>query len=217
MSIYRVVLFDLEGTLIDPALGIMHSVRYALSQFGIFEKNQSRLRNFIGPPLLNSFMKQYSFNRYEATKAIEYYQEYYSETGMFENSLYPGIIHLLKHLNENWKILILATIKSTSFSTKMLKHCGIYDYFNLVVGSDPDMGRLLKSEVIRDILLEIPHIPKRKIVMIGDSEHDISGAIKNSIDSIAVTYGYSTLEELQKVGPTYIINTISDLKRILTS
>ena len=93
------VLFDLDGTLTDPRIGITGSVAYALAKFGISVDDPHRtLTPFIGPPLLESFEKYYGFSRDEARRALAYYREYFAPTGIFENTVYPGIPEALQEL-----------------------------------------------------------------------------------------------------------------------
>ena len=88
---YQILLFDLDGTLTDPGEGITNSVAYALAKFGISVPDRTSLYPFIGPPLMESFMKLFSFSRQDAERAVAYYREYFGETGIFENTPYEGI------------------------------------------------------------------------------------------------------------------------------
>ena len=83
---YKYIFFDLDGTLTDPGIGITNSVMYALDKFGIHADRESLYR-FIGPPLVDSFMEFYGFAEEKARKAVEYYREYFSVTGLFENKI----------------------------------------------------------------------------------------------------------------------------------
>ena len=82
---YINVLFDLDGTLTDPYLGVANSVKYSLKKFDIIEKDDNKLKLFIGPPLEKSFIEYYGFNKNDSKKAVEYYREYFSEKGIYEN------------------------------------------------------------------------------------------------------------------------------------
>jgi phosphoglycolate phosphatase len=215
MSEYDVIIFDLDGTLTDPKIGITKSVQYALSKFGINECNVNNLDKFIGPPLLESFRKYYFPKDSKARKAVEYYREYFTESGIYENKVYPGIPNLMKQLQNSEKQLIVATSKPTIFAERILKHFGLSEYFSSVVGSNLDCTRTLKDEIIQHILSESYGIQRQNMVIIGDREQDIIAANNNEIDSIAVTYGYGSIEELQKANPTYFAKSVDDLKRIL--
>ena len=95
---FRCFLFDLDGTLTDPAIGITNSVMYALDRFGIHVEDRSVLFPFIGPPLPDSFRKYYGFSEEQAAKAVEYYREFFRDRGIFENKVYEGIPEMLSAL-----------------------------------------------------------------------------------------------------------------------
>jgi phosphoglycolate phosphatase len=215
--LYNTILFDLDGTLTDPKVGITQSVQYALKKLGIYEEDLENLTRFIGPPLRNSFREYYLLDETRVQKAIEYYREYYSPYGIFENEIYPEIPILLHDLKAAGKILTVATSKPTVFAEKILHHFDIHQYFNRVVGSNLDETRTTKEEVIEYALTTIGEADRKKIVMIGDRKHDIMGAQINRIDSIGVTYGYGSLEELQIEKPTHIVDDVEGLRKLLSA
>lgn len=104
---YNYILFDLDGTLTDPKLGITSCVQYALDKFGIEESDRDKLEPFIGPPLLDSFKEFYGFDDEKAGQAIVYYRERFSTVGLFENEVYPGIPQMLAHLHKEENIWLL--------------------------------------------------------------------------------------------------------------
>lgn len=106
---YPIVLFDLDGTLTNPGLGITNSVMYSLKKYGIEGQPRESLYCFIGPPLHESYEKFYSFSREQAMQAVSYYREYYEEKGMFENEVYPGIKELLRVLTKQGILCLVAT------------------------------------------------------------------------------------------------------------
>jgi len=215
MATYDVVMFDLDGTLTDPKIGITKSVQYALSKFNIFEDNLDNLEPFIGPLPAESFQKYYSFKESRARQAAMFYREYFSKFGIYENVVYPGIPDLLMQLYRTRKKLIVATLKPTLFAEKILKRLELSDYFTLIVGSNLDGTRSSKAEIIQYVLSELPGILKQNIIMVGDHEQDIIGANNNGIDSIAVAYGYGSIEELQNANPTYFANSVEDLRVLI--
>ena len=116
------VLFDLDGTLSDPKEGICKSVQYALHRLGIEEPDLDKLEPFIGPPLKDSFMSFYGFDEEKALKAVGFYRERFSEVGMYENKIYPGIPELLKTLKDMEVKIAVASSKPTVFVNKILKY-----------------------------------------------------------------------------------------------
>jgi len=212
---YNVILFDLDGTLTDPGVGITNSVAHALAKYGISVEDRAELYKFIGPPLTESFEKFYGFSSEEAKQAVEYYREYYKVKGIYENSVYAGIEKLLETLNENGKTLIVATSKPEIFAKEVLRHFGLDKYFFYIAGGNLDGTRTVKAEVIDYALNAGGVADKSTVVMVGDREHDIIGANKNGVDSIGVLFGYGSREELEAAGASYIAETVEDIEKII--
>ncbi len=212
---YETILFDLDGTLTDPATGITRSIRYALARFGIIEDDSEKLKKFIGPPLVASFINYYDFSTEQARQAVEYYRVYFGEKGIFENTVFPGITRLLDELQKACKRLFVATSKPTVYAKRITDHFGLTGYFTGVVGSNLDGSRVDKAEIIRYILQEYPGVGKSGTVMVGDREHDIIGARQNGIAAIAVAYGYGTAEELVSAGPDHLAESVARLQQLL--
>lgn len=204
---YSRILFDLDGTLTDSGPGILNSVRHAIRAMDLPRPNDSDLRKFIGPPLHESFMHFCSLDREGARQAVACYREYYAETGIFENTLYEGVTELLRDLDTSGKTIILATSKPSFYADQILKHFEILDFFSRVVGSEMDGTRTCKIELIREIVGDLPDSERRRTLMVGDREHDIIGARRNEIDSVGVTYGYGSREELFNAGATHLVDS----------
>jgi phosphoglycolate phosphatase len=214
MQHYTTYLFDLDGTLTDPRTGITKSVLYALDKLGIPEAEPKRLETFIGPPLLESFKKSYGLSDDKARQAVTYYREYFTDVGIFENNVYEGIGDLLSRLDVLGCQLALATSKPTIYAERILEHFSLRQYFDLVVGSNMDLTRVSKDEIITEVLRVLRHA-KPSGIMIGDRAEDIMAAKVCMIDSIAVGYGYGSEEELSDTKPTYIVHTVDELSTLL--
>lgn len=211
MKNYHVILFDLDGTISDPKVGITKSVQYALQKTGIEVSDLDELENFIGPPLQVSFRDIYDLNGVEIKQAIYHYRERFTEKGMFENKLYEHIPALLATLKQQDYHLAIATSKPTVFAEQILTYFQIASFFDLVVGSHLDGSRSAKSEIIAEVLQHFAMYPREQFIMIGDRKYDIIGAHAHQIDSIGVTYGYGTQEELNNEKPTYMVNSVETL------
>ena len=209
------ILFDLDGTISDPKDGITKSVQYSLKAFGMSIENTDALTPFIGPPLRESYKRYYGFSNEEAEKAVAKYREYFSEKGIFENTIYEGMDILLKTLRDTGKVLMVATSKPTIYAEKILKHFDIDQYFDFVSGSELDGRRSKKSELIKYALDNMNITQIGKAIMIGDREHDIIGAKEVCMDSIGVLYGYGDLRELTSAGATFISESVSNLLELL--
>ncbi len=209
------IFFDLDGTLTEPAEGITNSVAFALRKFGIEIKNRAELQKFIGPPLIDSFMEFYGFTREKAEKAVEYYREFYRETGIYQNRVYEGIPALLNLLCEKDKKIILATSKPEKFANQILEHFDLSKYFHLVIGATMDEKRSRKDEVLAYAIEKSGISDISSAVMIGDRKFDIEAAHKYGMEAVGVLFGYGTIEELKAAGADYIAATPNELKNLL--
>lgn len=205
------LLFDLDGTLTDPAEGITHSVCYALKKFGIESEPEKELR-FIGPPLHMSFQMFYGMSEEDSFRAVEYYREYYRPTGIFENRLYEGIPEALDRLKRKGYELAVASSKPEVFVNQILEHFGIADRFEAVVGSELDGRRTDKAEVIREALARLEAVPE-DCCMIGDRLHDIEGAHKVGMLAAGVTWGYGSEDELKAAKADVVLRSLEQLVR----
>ena len=211
---YKTILFDLDGTLTDPGLGITNSVAYALRHYGIEAESRESLYPFIGPPLADSFMKYYGFDSERAMEAISVYREYFRDKGLYENEVYDGVRELLTEIKSSGRKIVLATSKPEEFSVRILEYFDLMKYFDVVAGASMDEKRNRKGDVIA-YAMEKGGFAAEGTVMIGDREHDILGAKENCIDSIGVLYGYGDRDELEKAGADYIAETVDDIMKYL--
>ncbi len=218
---FEYILFDLDGTLTDPKIGITSSVQYALKAFGIEEPDLDRLEPFIGPPLADSFMEFYGFTAKQAKAAIEKYRERFDHHGIYENEMYEGIDKMLSNLKENKRTLAIASSKPTPLVIRVLDHFGIKEYFDYIVGSELDGRRGKKEEVVEEALrLMVPKtlgVQERRahIAMVGDRKFDVEGAKAFGLTSVGVSFGYAPAGELEAAGADYIVDTVSELEAIL--
>ena len=210
------VLFDLDGTLTDPAEGITNSVAHALRRFGLEPPPREELLDFIGPPLADSFQKNFGFYAAQARQAIDFYREYFRGRGIFENRVYPGVPGLLSGLRESGKKLLLATSKPEPFAEEILDHFGIAKYFDLCVGASMDETLVRKADVVRLALARSGAEPSAS-VMVGDRSHDVLGALANGVAPIGVLYGYGSSAELADAGASMLAPTVAELERLLMS
>ena len=212
------LLFDLDGTLTDPKLGITTCVQYALAHFGIDEPDLDKLEPFIGPPLKDSFMEFYHMDETQAQAAVDKYRERFRDTGIFENKVYAGIPKMLQTLNARGMHLAVASSKPTVFVERILEHFHIARYFKVVVGSELDGTRVEKDQVVEEALRQLfggKPVEKEKVYMIGDRRFDVEGARAQGVESVGVTYGYGSMEELKEAKADYIIRSVEELRKFL--
>ena len=197
------IFFDLDGTLTDSGPGILNCVEPALAHFGIQVPDREALRVFIGPPLRESFAR-FGVPADRLEEAI----------GKFENSPYPGIESLLQQLKEEGFALFVATSKPQVTATEILEHFNLARYFDSICGASLDAGRESKEDVITYLLAQIG--TPDQVTMVGDTAYDVVGARAHGIDTIGVTWGYGTREDMAAAGAVALAETPQELHRLLT-
>lgn len=215
---YKYILFDLDGTISDSSEGITKGIQIALNKLGI-EEDRKNLRKFIGPPLTYSFSKFYNMDDENMDKAIKYYREYYSKTGLFENTPYEGIEDLLKKIKDSGRKIAVTTSKPGKFSYEILEKFGLLKYFDIIAGAtlegEAGKKRSDKVDVVEYALEEFGNPDKSEVVLVGDTRFDAEGAAKVGIDCIGVLYGFGTREELEEYNAKHIAETVEDIYKYL--
>lgn len=214
---FKYILFDLDGTITESGPGIINSVKYALEKMGYPSDDIETLRKFIGPPLKFSYMEYYGMTEEQAEEGIIRYREYYTVQGIFDNSVYEGIISSFKALREAGKKLVIATSKPEKFAKMIAEHFEFAEYFEMICGASMDEKRVEKAEVIAYALDEMGIKAEEldSVLMIGDRKHDILGAKENNLKSMGVLYGYGDRDELEAAGVDYIVEKASEISDLI--
>ncbi len=207
------VFFDLDGTLSDPKPGITGSIQYALEKLNIPVPTQDELTWCIGPPLRASFVALLGGEEH-ADRGVELYRERFGTIGLFENTLYDGIVPVLAALHGSGRKLFVATSKPHVFADRIIDHFELRKYFTRVFGSELDGTRVDKSDLLRYALDETETDPARAI-MIGDRKHDVIGAANNGISAIGAVYGYGGRTELTEAGAKHLVMAPSEITALI--
>lgn len=212
---FDTVLIDLDGTLTDSKPGIFNSVCYSLDRMGFDRPDEDILIRFIGPPLIESFRKYCGMDDAQASLALKYYREYYSEKGYLENSVYPGVFAMLSRLRDSGRTLAVATSKPEDYSLRICDFFGLSEYFDIICGASMDESRNDKPRVIAYALEKLACPDPRHTIMVGDRHHDIEGASLNALKAMGVLYGYGSKEELCAAGAAYIAKDPEEAANII--
>jgi phosphoglycolate phosphatase len=207
------VYFDLDGTLTDPKIGITRSIQYALARLDQRVPSEDELKWCIGPPLRASFRTMLG-NDDLADRAVTLYRERFGDIGIYENSIYPGIVEILSKLHSSGRRLFVATSKPIIYASRIIDHFEMNVYFERVFGSELDGTRSDKTELL-DHALRISGANRQRAIMIGDRRHDMIGARNNSMTAIGVLYGYGSETELIEAGAHQICGSPQALSMIV--
>ncbi len=204
---FSTLVFDLDGTLSDPSVGIARCLNHALQAHGFPPFPDSVLAAEIGPPLDEIFLKLVpGCDRGTMESLVAKYRERYASVGFSENELYPGIPAALESLAASGLRLGVCTSKLASYSRKILSFFGILERFAFVDGGDIGVR---KSTQLAG-LLEREGIDA-SAVMIGDRSVDIEAAHENGLRSVGVLWGFGSPEEIESARPTFVVSSVGEL------
>jgi phosphoglycolate phosphatase len=210
------IIFDLDGTLTDPGLGITRCALHTTKLLGLPEPSPEQLRACIGPPLRESFVGLLgSDDPALIERAVEIYRVRTGSHGIYENEVYPGVVEMLTTLRERGFGLVVATSRPGIFAHEILKHFQLGHFFSAAYCAQLDGSLSTKGELIA-LLLAREGLPANACIMIGDRMHDVIGAKLNGLQSVGVTYGYGSIEELTEAGADYLCGSAAEITALFT-
>ena len=213
MKKYETILFDLDGTLTDPAQGLTLGFEYALYKMGMPPESREELRRFIGPPLLDVWQTEYGLTKAEAERMIAVFREYYDIYGWWDNTPYAGIAQQLGILKSRGYRLLVATSKPERTAKRVLSLFDLDKYFDFIGGAESGSERYTKTAVLKYVL-ESTGANTESAILVGDRMYDREGAGAVGIDSLGVLWGHGSREEIESAGFTRIIKDVDDLSRV---
>ncbi|MCR4586115.1 MAG: HAD hydrolase-like protein [Lachnospiraceae bacterium] len=185
---YKNILFDLDGTLLDTTEGILISIRYTIEKLGLKQLDEETIKTFIGPPVQDSFRDKCGTDEKETLEATRVFRDHYSNETLFMARPYDGIFELCEKLRERGTKMAVATYKREDYALKLLKHFGFDRWCDPMHGADAD-NVLKKDDIVRMCISEMG-ADAAETALVGDTRHDGLGAKKAGVGFIAVTYGF---------------------------
>lgn len=210
----KTILFDLDGTITDSGVGIINCATLALNHFGLPVPDRQVMRQFVGPPLDETFIK-FGVPEDKTDEAIAVYRSRYTTVGKFENIPYPGVEDFLAGLKAQGHHLYIATSKPEAMSIEILEHFGLAQYFDMICGATLDGSRSKKADIIAYLFSRAGSA--KDTVMVGDTAFDIIGAAAHGIPGIGVAWGYGETADMIAAGAVSIAYTMDELALQLNS
>ena len=208
----KAILFDLDGTLTDSGEGIIKSAEYALRHFQLPVPDWETMREFVGPPLRDTFA-DFGVPSDRVDEAVAVYRERYIPIGIYENTPYPGVDALLPRLREQGHRLFVATSKPEWMAVDVLTRFGLASYFENIAGATMDGSRDTKADVIAYLLKQADTV--EDAVMVGDTAFDVIGAAAHKIPCIGVDWGYGKVSDMLEAGAAAIAGSMEELLELL--
>ena len=209
----KLVIFDLDGTLMDTSSGILLAVRDAIKEHEMPELSEEQIRTFIGPPIQWSFESHYGISKEQAQNMADTFRALYSTKHLLGAVPYPGIYDLLKAINERGLKSAIATYKREDYALRLLKHYHFDDYTDIMYGGDND-GTLKKRDIIQKCIDTAGIKDLKEVVMVGDTLHDSNGAKELGVDFIGVSFGFGFHGE-DANGITNMANTPEEVLKFI--
>lgn len=199
---YKLVIFDFDGTIADTSQGIINSVKYVQRKMALPEITQRQMYSHIGPPMEESYQRNFALSGEPLKKAVSLHKEYAIRQGYRELQLYDGIPELLGQLQSMGMRTAIATLKAQTTAEKILSEFHLADKFDVVIGTNADEP-MTKAQMLTYCAKTL-HCQKAETVLIGDSEYDAIGAEQAEISFIAVTYGFGFQSKQEVSGYRHI-------------
>jgi phosphoglycolate phosphatase len=210
------VLFDLDGTLTDPAAGITGSLRIALAEVGRPVPDDVDLTWVIGPAIRES-VGRLGVPAAEQEAVVEAYRTHLRAVGLFQATLVEGIVDVLDGLRADGVRLALATAKMIEMGEATLAHFGLLDRFEVVAGTFADGATRSKAQIVGDALEGLGVPDPARTAMVGDRHHDVEGARAHGCTAIAVGWGFAQPGELEAHPPDHVVDRPEELLAVLRS
>lgn len=214
-SDFSCILFDLDGTIVDSAPGITATLAYTFKHLGLPIPSPAELVAYVGPPILDSFRDLAGFTPEQSADALHIYRAEYLSTGVYNATVYPGIIEVLEAIHASGIPLSLATSKPEFPAKLILEHFKLLAFFDVITGASDDEVRSAKADVVEEALGRLVAFGAdiSRPVLVGDRHHDVLGAAEHDVPTIFVRWGYGSPAE--EVGTIGAADTAPQLQRML--
>ena len=207
---YKMILFDLDGTILNTLADLKNAVNYGLRNNCLPERSFEEIKSFVGNGIKNLCIK--ASNNINVDNVYNDFKEYYSLHLCDETSIYPNIPTLLLELKKKYMLGILSNKRDSA-----VQHLSKYyfkDIFDIALGETNGLERKPSSDMLEYILKKY-NLDRKEVLYIGDSDVDITFSNNCSIDYIIVDYGFRTHEELEKLNPRVIVSNPLEVLKYL--
>lgn len=194
MNKYDLVIFDLDGTILDTSEGIILSIKHTVDIMRLEKLSDEAISSFIGPPIQNSFERECGLSGVRLQEAVTTFRDYYKTSALFKASPYNGIYDAFQALSDRKIKTAVATYKREDYAKAILEHFEFNKFTQNIRGGDIE-NKLTKKDIIDLCISDSGITDKSRIVMVGDTCHDANGAEQSGIDFIGVTFGFGFLSK----------------------
>jgi phosphoglycolate phosphatase len=203
------ILFDLDGTLSDPLIGVSRSINYALTHCGYETRPVAEIAQQVGPSLDRAFQALIGQDL-DTTALVAKYRDRYGEVGYSENILYPGVPEALAAIHTAQIPMGICTAKRQDFAEQILSMFDLRHHFQFINGGEVGISKVQQIK----FLLSTEQVSE-STVMIGDRSVDLIAAHQNNLVAGGVLWGYGSTAELADESPLYLFNSPQELSQLV--
>ncbi|MEZ5205126.1 MAG: HAD hydrolase-like protein [Acidimicrobiales bacterium] len=204
------MLFDLDGTITDPEVGITGSFRHALDAVGHPVADDADLRWVIGPSIAES-LDRFGLPAELHDEVVARYRARLRDVGLAQAVLHDGMVDVLDALRSDGVRLALASAKMIDMGEATLEQFGLLDRFDLVAGTLADGLPRTKAQIVAGALAGLGHPDPATVAMVGDRRHDVEGARANGCIAVAVSWGFAAPDEHDPLPPDHHVASPAEL------
>lgn len=212
----KLVIWDVDGTLLDTSEGLISSTRYMISELGLDMPSDDVLYSFVGPRIQDSLERVYGIHGEQLSHASAVFREHYKKGDVFAAIPYYGIEDVLKKLREVGIHMAVATNKRQDFVDALLSKFGFDKYMDYIAGTDM-AGKYTKTDLINICIKQFPYLTNDDAIMIGDSDYDAIAANEAGLDFLGVTYGFGfkRVSDIERYKPLGVARDVYDIFQFL--
>lgn len=216
MGKYDLIIFDVDGTLLDTTEGILEAVKYTVNECGFKELEDEVIKTFIGPPIKESFLRVYDINDRIADELTEVFRNRYKDVDLLKARAYPGILDVFESIKVLGIKSAIATYKRQDYAESIVKHFGFGKYTDIIFGADND-NKMRKRDIIEKCIAVSGTNNYRRVLMVGDSDNDAIAARHLEINFLGVTYGFGFCmkKEIYSFGAVYAADNIIEIQHFI--
>lgn len=205
----KLVVWDIDGTLLDTTQGVVNAVRYVLSELNLPKLSDETIKLFVGPPMHQSMSKYCGLEGDDLQKAVNMFRLRYKDYELFKACLYPGVEEVMSTIQESGLKQAIATFKREDYALNICRYFQFDRYCKPIFGADNE-NKLTKADIIAKCLTAHTVNDVADAVMIGDMDSDKNAAEQLGIDFIGVNYGFGFRDnENYAYNPTEILKKLN--------
>lgn len=214
--VFQYLIFDLDGTLVDSCPDIIETVKVIIDRYGFEQKEDAFIRSCIGGGARNVLLKSLGADKESLIdqEILPFFVDYYTENCDKKTFAYSGVAEILEYYKQQGRALSVATFKIRSATEKILKTLKLSDYFDILVTAD-DVENAKPHPDCINVILKYYDCQKSQAILIGDTKTDYLTGTNAGIDVCGVTFGYGAPEEVKALNPTYVIDNMEELKKVV--